>query len=90
MTAVRRLTRINARPMEQPINLEDGDDVFNWPFLYAVRTTSIHLTEPMTAKMREYLDRGGFFIADDMWGPGEQQAITETVKQLYPKRELVS
>jgi hypothetical protein len=89
MTAVRRLTRINARPIEQPINLEDEDDVFNWPLLYAVRTTSIQLTEPMTVKLRDYLDRGGFFIADDMWGRGEQQAISETVNQLYPQRELV-
>jgi len=88
MTAVRRLTRINARPIEQPINLEDGDDVFNWPLLYAVRTTNIQLTDAMTAKLREYIDRGGFFIADDMWGPGEQQAIAETVHELYPQREL--
>jgi hypothetical protein len=89
MTAVRRLTRINARPIEQPINLEDGDDVFNWPMLYAVRTIDIQLSDAMTAKLREYLDRGGFLIADDMWGPREQQAIAETVHELYPKRELV-
>lgn len=89
MTALRRLTRINGRPVEQPINLEDGDDIFNWPFLFAARTTSIELTGDMAAKLREYLDRGGFFIADDMWGPGEQQAIAETVHQLYPDRELV-
>jgi len=89
MTALRRLTRINGRPVEQPINLEDGDDIFNWPFLFAARTTSIDLSGDMAAKLREYLDRGGFFIADDMWGPGEQQAISETVHQLYPNRELV-
>lgn len=27
--AVRRMTRIHARSVEQPINLDDGDDVFN-------------------------------------------------------------
>ncbi len=89
MTAVRRLTLINARPVEQPVNLEDEDDVFNWPFLYAGRTTSIDLSDAMTAKLRDYLDRGGFFVADDMWGVPEQQAIAETVNNLYPKRELV-
>ena len=89
MTALRRLTRIDGRPIEQPINLEDGDDIFNWPFLFAARTTSIDLTGEMAAKLREYLDRGGFFIADDMWGPNEQQAIADTVKQLYPQRELI-
>jgi len=89
MTALRRLTRINARLLEQPINLEDEDDVFNWPFLFAVRTINIQLTDQMTVKLREYLDRGGFLIADDMWGPAEHQAIIETVSQLYPQRELV-
>jgi len=89
MTALRRLTRINARPVEQSVNLEDGDDVFNWPFLFAARTTSINLTEEMTATLREYLDRGGFLIADDMWGRAEQEAISDTVRELYAKRELV-
>ena len=88
MTAVRRLTRINARPVEQPVNPEDGDDIFNWPFLFAARTTSISLTEEMTVKLRDYLDRGGFLIADDMWGRAEQQAISETVYSLYPNREM--
>jgi len=57
--------------------------------LYAARTARINLTGDMTDKLREYLDRGGFFIADDMWGPNEQQAIAETVRQLYPNRELI-
>ena len=89
MTALNRLTRVNARPVEQPVNLEDEDDVFNWPFLFAGRTAAIDLTDAMAAKLRDYLDRGGFLIADDMWGVGEQQAIAETVNHLYPKRELV-
>ena len=29
--AVRRLTRLHVRSVEQPVNLDDGDDVFNWP-----------------------------------------------------------
>ena len=33
--AVRRLTRIHARSVEQPVNLDEGD-VYNWPWLYAV------------------------------------------------------
>ena len=89
MTALNRLTRVNARRVEQPVNLEDGDDVFNWPFMFAARTTSIDLTEEMTVKLREYLDRGGFIIADDMWGRYEQEAISETVHHLYPAREMV-
>lgn len=88
MVALRRLTSLNVRSVEQPVNLEDDDDVFNWPFLFAGRTTSIALTPEMTDKLREYLNRGGFLIADDMWGAAEHQAIFDLVQDLYPDREL--
>src|ERR1035437_6670998 len=34
--AVRRLTRIHTRSVEQPVNLEEGD-AYDWPWLYAVQ-----------------------------------------------------
>jgi hypothetical protein len=89
MVALRRLTLLDVRSVEQPVNLEDGDDVFNWPFLFAGRTTDIALTPAMTAKLRDYLDRGGFLICDDMWGAYEHQAVFRLVEDLYPNRELV-
>lgn len=89
MIALKRLTSIQVRGAEQPVNLEDDDDVFNWPFLFAGRTTDIDLTDEMIEKLREYLNRGGFFIADDMWGRGEHQAILDLAEQLYPDREVV-
>lgn len=88
MVALNRLTRIQGRTAEQPVNLEDDDDVFNWPFLYAVRVTNISLTDQMLEKLRDYIDRGGFFVADDVWGAYEHQAILDTVERLYPDREL--
>ncbi len=30
---LRRLTRINVRSVEQPVNLDDGDDIDHWPFM---------------------------------------------------------
>ena len=35
--AVRRLTRIHTRSVEECVNLDDGDEVYNWPLLYAVQ-----------------------------------------------------
>src|SRR5947207_10934737 len=63
--AVRRLTRIHVRSVEQPILLEDGDDAYNWPWLYAVQVGEWGLTEEEAKIMREYLLRGGFFLSDD-------------------------
>ncbi len=88
MIALRRLTSLDVRSVEQPVNLEDDDDVFNWPFLFAGRTTSIDLTDEMITKLREYLDRGGFLICDDMWGRGEHQAVIDLAERLYPDKEL--
>jgi hypothetical protein len=49
LTAVRRLTLIDARSVEQPVNLDDGDDVYNWPMLYAVRPGEWNLSDEQAA-----------------------------------------
>ena len=45
LEAVRRLSRVHARPVEQVVDLEAGDDVYNWPWLYAVQAGEWGLTE---------------------------------------------
>src|SRR6185503_8441627 len=37
LEAVKRLTRVDARPVEQIVDMEDGNDVYNYPFIYAVQ-----------------------------------------------------
>ena len=69
--AVRRLTRIHVRSVEQPVNLDDGDEVYNWPWLYAVQVGEWGLTDAQAKKLRDYLLRGGFFMADDFHGTEE-------------------
>jgi hypothetical protein len=87
--AVRRLTRIHVRSAEQPINVEDGDDVYNWPWLYAVQVGEWGLTQPEAKVLREYLLRGGFFMADDFHGTYEWQMFEERIKQVFPDRPIV-
>src|ERR1700694_5188970 len=69
--AVRRLTRIQTRSVEQPVNLDEGDDVYNWPWLYGVEVGHWDLTDQQAAKMRDFLLRGGFFMCDDFHGTHE-------------------
>src|SRR5438309_2294488 len=33
--ALRRLSNVHARSVEQPVNLDDGDDAFNYPWMNA-------------------------------------------------------
>ena len=49
--ALRRLTRVHARSVEQPIDLNDGDDVYNWPFLYGVEVGYWNLTDEREEKL---------------------------------------
>ncbi len=87
--AMRRLTRIHVRSTEQPVNLDDGDDVFNYPWLYAVQTGQWRLTDQQAKQMREYLLRGGFFMCDDFWGEAQWENFMESMHRVFPDREVV-
>jgi hypothetical protein len=87
--AVRRLTRMHVRSVEQPINLEDGDDVYNWPWLYAVQVGEGGLTDAQAKVLRDYLLRGGFFMADDFHGNYEWQMFEKRIRFVFPDRPIV-
>ncbi len=87
--ALRRLTRIHVRSVEQPVNLDDGDDVFNWPWLCAGEMGDWKLTEPQARKLREYLLRGGFLMLDDWWGTEEWERFEESMRMVFPDRAIV-
>jgi hypothetical protein len=86
---VRRLSVIDARSVEQPVNLDDGDDVFNWPWLYAVEVGQWDLTEAQAAQLREYLLRGGFLMVDDFHGSQEWEIFVESMRRVFPDRPIV-
>ena len=86
---VRRLSVIDARSVEQPVNLDDGDDVFNWPWLYAVEVGQWDLTDSQAAQLREYLLRGGFLMVDDFHGSREWASFVEGMQRVFPDRPIV-
>ena len=87
--AIRRLTRIDGKSTEQPIDLEEDDDVFNYPWLYAVEVGHWELTDLQVAKFREYLMRGGFFMCDDFHGTDEWNVFVASMKKVLPDRQIV-
>ncbi len=87
--AIRRLSRLHVRSAEQPVNLDDGDDVYNWPWLYAVQTGQWRLTDPQAKKLREYLLRGGFFMCDDFWGEAQWMVFRDSMDRVFPDRPIV-
>ena len=87
--AVRRLTRVQARSVEESVNLDDGDEIYNWPWLYAVQVGEWGLTPAQGKKLRDYLLRGGFFMADDFHGTLEWQVFQRSMQLVFPDRPIV-
>jgi hypothetical protein len=88
MLALRRLTRIHARSVEQPVNLDEGDQ-FDWPWLYGVEVGHWELTDAQAKAFREWLLRGGFFMCDDFHGTQEWEIFIATMRRVFPDRQIV-
>jgi hypothetical protein len=71
------------------VNLDDDDDVFNWPWLAAGEMGDWQLTDPQVAKLRDYLLRGGFLYLDDFWNTEEYARFDETMHKVFPDRPIV-
>jgi len=86
--ALRRLTRVHVRSAEEPINLDDADE-YDWPWLYAVEVGHWNLTDAQAKALREYLDRGGFFMCDDFHGTEEWDVFIHSMSRVFPDRQIV-
>src|SRR5690348_10247215 len=61
LLAVRRLTRIDARSTEQVVDI-NSNELFDYPWVYAVQAQTWTFNDEQAARMREYLKRGGFLM----------------------------
>jgi hypothetical protein len=57
LMALRRLTRVDARPTEQVVGLDD-DKIYNYPWVYAVQVQNWTFTQEEAARLRQYFLRG--------------------------------
>lgn len=89
LQGVRRLTRIDARSVEQAVELDGTDDIYNWPALYAVEVGHWLLPDEQAKQLREYLLRGGFLMVDDFHGAEEWSIFTESMSKVFPDRPIV-
>jgi len=87
--AVKRLTRVDAKSVEQLVNFDSDEDGFNYPWLYAVEVGHWDLTPTQIERFREYLLRGGFFMCDDFHGTDEWDIFADVMRKVFPDRQIV-
>jgi hypothetical protein len=85
--AVERLTRIDVHPTGHIVS-PNTDDLFDYPWLYAVEVGSWTFTEAQASRMREHLLRGGFLMVDDFHGEAEWYAFELGMRMIFPGRVI--
>jgi len=85
---LRRLTRVHTRSVEQIVDV-DSDEIYNWPWLYAVEVGYWDLDQSQAKRLRDYLDRGGFLMVDDFHGTREWEAFEASLRRVFPDRPVV-
>jgi len=84
---IRRLTRID---VGEPLHLPLTDErIFNYPWIYATQVGFWDLSEAELSRLREYLNRGGFLVVDDFYGPNDWAVFQESMQRVAPGRPIV-
>src|SRR5271169_1773823 len=85
-TGVQRLTRVDTG---DPRHFRLTDDrLFEYPWIYATQTGWWGLTDAETARLREYLQRGGFLVVDDFWGAEQWEVFRQTMERVLGNRVI--
>jgi hypothetical protein len=82
LIALRRLTRINS-PAQLNVADLDSDDIFNYPWVYAVAGADWTFSDAEAKKLREYLLKGGFLMVDDFHGTEDWEQFMEGMRMVF-------
>jgi hypothetical protein len=88
LRGLRRLTRIDTSDDSRHLPLLD-DALFDYPWLFAQQPGHWRLDDRETARLREYLLRGGFLVVDDFHGEYDWQVFNEAIRRVFPDRSVV-
>ena len=65
------------------------DELFDYPWLYAVEVGRWYLDDREAERLREYLLRGGFLMVDDFHGTYEWASFLDSMQRVFPSREII-
>ena len=79
-----RLTGVDVAAEERAIPVRHPD-LFNYPFVYSVEGGQMSLEWSDARILREYLDRGGFWMIDDFWGQAEWGQFALAIEKVFSR-----
>ncbi len=88
VNGISRLTHIAAAKDGRVLRALD-DELFDYPWLYAVEVGYWSLDDAEAARLREYLLRGGFLMVDDFHGTWEWMSFLASLTKVFPDRNVV-
>jgi hypothetical protein len=84
---LQRLTNLDIADHERAIAVTDPE-LFKYPFVYTSEPGQMLFNNQDAAIMREYLQRGGFWVMDDFWGSFEWDHMAAQMQKILPGAEI--
>jgi hypothetical protein len=81
-----RLTRVDTGDPRH-VRLTDPN-LFDYPWIYATQAGWWNLSTVETARLREYLLRGGYLVVDDIWGQEAWDIFRLTMERVLPGKPI--
>lgn len=83
---LQRLTRIS---ISEPVHYGILDPkIYDYPWLYSTQNDYMIMSDEEMKALREFLDRGGFLMTDDMYDHREGDGFRQIVAQVYPEQQI--
>ena len=79
-------TQIEVAPQEARVQIMD-EELFSYPYIYMTGHGNIAFSPAEAARLRHYLESGGFLHADDNYGMDE--SFRRELARVFPDKELV-
>ncbi|MEM7473815.1 MAG: DUF4159 domain-containing protein [Planctomycetota bacterium] len=80
---MQQLTTFQVNPDPAVVRLTEPE-LFDYPFLYFAGVQYMSLSTAEQEAFRRYLENGGFFMMDDLWGLTSRDNVLAQMKQVLP------
>ncbi len=83
---VKEHTNIKVVPKYTFVDIS-SNDIYNYPALFLTGHGTVKFSESDAARLRDYLEKGGFLYVDDDYGL--DKSFRKEIKKVFPNKELV-